>query len=177
MTAAQNTVTAGAGTSRDRKIQPPAYPGPVRLLPHPSHAPVSYPHLDVYKRQGQDLLPADLVHTKAPFMARGNVPFFPLYPQKTERSKTMVPELERLIQKSSRLVFFGGAGVSTESGIPDFRSVDGLYHQTFRYPPETMLSHTFFVPVSYTHLQDGGRPCGAGEQERIHRPPAGPGSL
>ena len=57
----------------------------------------------------------------------------------------MVPELERLIQKSSRLVFFGGAGVSTESGIPDFRSVDGLYHQTFRYPPETMLSHTFFV--------------------------------
>ncbi len=57
----------------------------------------------------------------------------------------MVPELERLIQKSSNLVFFGGAGVSTESGIPDFRSVDGLYHQTFRYPPEYMLSHTFFV--------------------------------
>ena len=57
----------------------------------------------------------------------------------------MVPELERLIEKSSNLVFFGGAGVSTESGIPDFRSVDGLYHQTFRYPPEYMLSHTFFV--------------------------------
>ena len=57
----------------------------------------------------------------------------------------MVPELERLIEKSSRLVFFGGAGVSTESGTPDFRSVEGLNHQTFRYPPEYMLSHTFFV--------------------------------
>lgn len=42
------------------------------------------------------------------------------------------------------MVFFGGAGVSTESGIPDFRSVDGLYHQKFKYPPETMLSHTFY---------------------------------
>ena len=52
----------------------------------------------------------------------------------------MVPELERLIQAHQNIVFFGGAGVSTESGIPDFRSVDGLYHQKFKYPPETMLS-------------------------------------
>ena len=43
------------------------------------------------------------------------------------------------------MVFFGGAGVSTESGIPDFRSVDGLYHQKFQYPPETILSHSFYV--------------------------------
>ncbi len=57
----------------------------------------------------------------------------------------MIPELEQKIQKSRRLVFFGGAGVSTESGIPDFRSVDGLYNQKFRYPPEVMLSHSFFV--------------------------------
>ena len=52
--------------------------------------------------------------------------------------------LEKILQHSRNLVFFGGAGVSTESGIPDFRSVDGLFHQTFKYPPETMLSHTFY---------------------------------
>ena len=54
-------------------------------------------------------------------------------------------KLEELIQKSRNIVFFGGAGVSTESGIPDFRSVDGLYHQQYKYPPEEILSHTFFV--------------------------------
>lgn len=57
----------------------------------------------------------------------------------------MVPQLEELIRDSSNIVFFGGAGVSTESGIPDFRSVDGLYHQKFDYPPEVMLSHSFFL--------------------------------
>ncbi len=54
-------------------------------------------------------------------------------------------ELRRMVDESSRIVFFGGAGVSTESGIPDFRSVDGLYHQKYDYPPETILSHTFFM--------------------------------
>lgn len=56
-------------------------------------------------------------------------------------------EMERLKQwigESDNIVFFGGAGVSTESGIPDFRSVDGLYHQKYDYPPETILSHTFY---------------------------------
>lgn len=53
--------------------------------------------------------------------------------------------LRGLIEKSSDIVFFGGAGVSTESGIPDFRSEDGLYRQKYKYPPETMLSHGFFV--------------------------------
>ena len=56
-------------------------------------------------------------------------------------------ELEQLKQwagESTRIVFFGGAGVSTESGIPDFRSTDGLYHQQYAYPPETILSHTFY---------------------------------
>ena len=52
--------------------------------------------------------------------------------------------LKTWITESDNIVFFGGAGVSTESGIPDFRSVDGLYHQKFEYPPETILSHTFF---------------------------------
>ena len=56
----------------------------------------------------------------------------------------MVKALEDIIAKSSSIVFFGGAGVSTESGIPDFRSVDGLYHQKYDYPPETILSHTFW---------------------------------
>lgn len=54
-------------------------------------------------------------------------------------------KLQEIINESNHIVFFGGAGVSTESGIPDFRSVDGLYHQKYDYPPETILSHTFFV--------------------------------
>lgn len=53
-------------------------------------------------------------------------------------------DLQQIIDESSYIVFFGGAGVSTESGIPDFRSVDGLYNQVYDYPPETILSHTFF---------------------------------
>ncbi len=55
-----------------------------------------------------------------------------------------ITELQNMVNKSSRIVFFGGAGVSTESGIPDFRSVDGLYSQHYRYPPEVMLSHHFY---------------------------------
>ena len=51
--------------------------------------------------------------------------------------------LQEMTDKAENIVFFGGAGVSTESGIPDFRSVDGLYNQTYQYPPETILSHQF----------------------------------
>ena len=54
-------------------------------------------------------------------------------------------KLQQYVDESSRIVFFGGAGVSTESGIPDFRSVDGLYHQKYDYPPEKILSHSFYV--------------------------------
>lgn len=54
-------------------------------------------------------------------------------------------KLQEILDSHRRVVFFGGAGVSTESGIPDFRSVDGLYHQKYDYPPETILSHTFFM--------------------------------
>lgn len=58
---------------------------------------------------------------------------------------TEMEKLQQMIDESKRIVFFGGAGVSTESGIPDFRSVDGLYHQKYDYPPETILSHSFYV--------------------------------
>ena len=61
-----------------------------------------------------------------------------------------IRRLKELTDSSDNIVFFGGAGVSTESGIPDFRSVDGLYHQKFKYPPETMLSHTFYE----THTEE-----------------------
>ncbi len=57
----------------------------------------------------------------------------------------MYEELKEVIEKSNNIVFFGGAGVSTESGIPDFRSVDGLYNQKYKYPPERILSHSFFM--------------------------------
>ena len=56
-----------------------------------------------------------------------------------------IRKLKEWIDGSSNIVFFGGAGVSTESNIPDFRSVDGLYNQQYDYPPETILSHTFFM--------------------------------
>ena len=56
-----------------------------------------------------------------------------------------IQEFKELVDKSNNIVFFGGAGVSTESGIPDFRSKDGLYNQKYKYPPEEILSHTFFM--------------------------------
>ena len=60
-------------------------------------------------------------------------------------SQEAILKLKEMIEKSDNIVFFGGAGVSTESGIPDFRSVDGLYNQQYKYPPETILSHSFFI--------------------------------
>ena len=56
-----------------------------------------------------------------------------------------IQQFKQLVNKCDNIVFFGGAGVSTESGIPDFRSKDGLYNQQYKYPPETILSHTFFM--------------------------------
>lgn len=58
--------------------------------------------------------------------------------------KEALERLQKMVDESRRIVFFGGAGVSTESGIPDFRSVDGLYHQRYAFPPEVMLSHSFY---------------------------------
>ena len=56
-----------------------------------------------------------------------------------------IAKLQELVDQYDNIVFFGGAGVSTESGIPDFRSQDGLYNQTYDYPPETILSHSFYM--------------------------------
>ena len=78
-------------------------------------------------------------------------------------------KLKQWIDSSDNVVFFGGAGVSTESGIPDFRSVDGLYNQKWKYPPETILSHSFFVryPEEYYRFHreklviDGAKPNAA----------------
>ncbi len=72
--------------------------------------------------------------------------------------------LRNWIAESSNIVFFGGAGCSTESGVPDFRSQDGLYHQQYAYPPETILSHTFFVQNTaefYRFYQDKMLPLDA----------------
>ncbi len=62
-----------------------------------------------------------------------------------EESKEKIERLKKIVADSDNIVFFGGAGVSTESGIPDFRSVDGLYNQKYKYPPEVMVSHSFYV--------------------------------
>lgn len=62
----------------------------------------------------------------------------------TAESQIKVEQLKQIVADSNNIVFFGGAGVSTESGIPDFRSVDGLYNQKYKYPPEVMVSHSFF---------------------------------
>ncbi len=59
--------------------------------------------------------------------------------------KEKIQKLQKIIDESDNIVFFGGAGVSTESGIPDFRSQDGLYAQKYKYPPEQIVSHTFFT--------------------------------
>ena len=56
-----------------------------------------------------------------------------------------IQTLKDWVDASDNIVFFGGAGVSTESGIPDFRSVDGLYNQHYKFPPETILSHSFYI--------------------------------
>ena len=64
-----------------------------------------------------------------------------------------IEKLQKMIDESDNIVFFGGAGVSTESGIPDFRSVDGLYHQKYDYPPETILSHTFYMKKTSEFFQ------------------------
>ncbi len=82
----------------------------------------------------------------------------------------MYEELKRIIDDSDNIVFFGGAGVSTESGIPDFRSVDGLYHQKYRYPPETILSHSFFMtnPEEFFDFYRAKMICTTAQPNKAH---------
>jgi len=81
-----------------------------------------------------------------------------------------IAELKKIIDESDNIVFFGGAGVSTESGIPDFRSVDGLYHQEWKYPPETILSHSFFEknPEEYYRFHRKKLLIGDAKPNRAH---------
>lgn len=81
----------------------------------------------------------------------------------------MYEELQQWIDESRRIVFFGGAGVSTESGIPDFRSQDGLYHQQFAYPPEEILSHTFFARHPEEFYRFSARKCSPWTRSRTTR--------
>ena len=89
-----------------------------------------------------------------------------------ESSRKEIEQLKTWIAESDQIVFFGGAGVSTESNIPDFRSEDGLYRQEYAYPPEVILSHTFYrknpeeffrfyrAKMIYPGIQTGSALCG-----------------
>ena len=82
----------------------------------------------------------------------------------------MYEDLKKVIEDSSSIVFFGGAGVSTESGIPDFRSVDGLYNQKYKYPPETILSHSFFMtrPKDFYDFYRDKMICSSAKPNKAH---------
>ena len=79
--------------------------------------------------------------------------------------------LQTIISEAENIVFFGGAGVSTESGIPDFRSVDGLYHRQWDYPPETILSHSFFMrkPEEFYRFYKAKMLCDTAMPNAAHR--------
>ncbi len=82
-----------------------------------------------------------------------------------------IERLQELIDKNDDIVFFGGAGVSTESGMPDFRSQDGLYNQKYDYPPETILSHTFFMrhPDEFYRFYQDKMLCDTAQPNEAHR--------
>ena len=82
-----------------------------------------------------------------------------------------VKQLKELIAGTDNIVFFGGAGVSTESGIPDFRSTDGLYHQEWKYPPEVILSHTFYEadPEEFFRFYHAKMLCPNAQPNAAHR--------
>lgn len=82
-----------------------------------------------------------------------------------------IETLQKIITETDNIVFFGGAGVSTESGIPDFRSVDGLYHQQWAYPPETILSHSFFMrnPEEFYRFYQAKMLCDTANPNAAHK--------
>lgn len=81
-----------------------------------------------------------------------------------------IEKFKNLLSSSQNIVFFGGAGVSTESGIPDFRSTDGLYNQTYQYPPETILSHSFYrsQPHEFYRFYHGKMLCLTAQPNAAH---------
>lgn len=85
--------------------------------------------------------------------------------------KKEVEKLQEIIDRHDNIVFFGGAGVSTESGIPDFRSQDGLYNQKYDYPPETILSHTFFMryPEEFFKFYQDKMLCDTAQPNAAHK--------
>lgn len=87
------------------------------------------------------------------------------------RMNENVQKLQEMIDRYDNIVFFGGAGVSTESGIPDFRSVDGLYNQKYDYPPETILSHTFFMrkPEEFYRFYQDKMLCDTARPNAAHK--------
>ena len=84
---------------------------------------------------------------------------------------TELETLQKWLDESDQAVFFGGAGVSTESGIPDFRSVDGIYNQRYKYPPETIISHSFFLqnPIEFYNFYKEKMLCIDAEPNAAHR--------
>ena len=84
---------------------------------------------------------------------------------------TNIEKLQQLIDQSSRIVFFGGAGVSTESGIKDFRSEDGLYNEEYDFPPEIILSHSFFMqnPIEFFRFYQNKMLCKGIEPNEAHK--------
>ena len=84
---------------------------------------------------------------------------------------TNIEQFLQMVKESDNIVFFGGAGVSTESGIPDFRSVDGLYNQKYDYPPETILSHSFYIkyPEEFYRFYRDKMLCLAAEPNITHK--------
>lgn len=84
--------------------------------------------------------------------------------------KEAIQELKKIVAHSDNIVFFGGAGVSTESGIPDFRSVDGLYNQKYDYPPETILSHSFYMrhPEEFYRFYRDKMICTSAKPNKAH---------
>ncbi len=84
---------------------------------------------------------------------------------------TELQQLQQYLDEAKRIVFFGGAGVSTESGVPDFRSVDGLYNQQWKWPPETILSHSFFYskPADFYEFYKAKMLCLDGRPNAAHQ--------
>ena len=89
---------------------------------------------------------------------------------KAKAMQNSIEKLQEIVDRYENLVFFGGAGVSTESGIPDFRSVDGLYNQKYDFPPETILSHTFFMrhPEEFYKFYRDKMLCDSAKPNGVH---------